>query len=515
MSQSKPKSFRPGVTHLENREVPAVSTVQVFNGVLTVLCDNNATSVMVGQSPGAISVQDLTSNRFFSFSSAAVGRIDVFGGAGNDTLASFGPAGSRLVRLFGGGGADALSAFGKGSVEEYGGAGNDTLKGGGGSNRLVGGAGNDTLIGGNGGSNNMDGGNGDDYIKAGIGGSNTLTGGGGNDTLVAINGGTNDILDPGLGFDVLWVDKNGSTTDHIVGPTTGKVVNAVASFANGADLTLDGDRLSNPTVKLGDTYETFAGRPLFGPLGPTVNDIRQGVLGDCWVLAGLGAVAKADPNVIRADVVDFRDGTYGVHLGNAFFRVDNDLPVAASGNQFLTYTALGQGGSVWVSIIEKAYTYYQATQILHVPASSANYANIEGGLTFNLYQALNLSGAGSTDFNQFGNAFSLGLAIRNAVDNNQAPTLGIGGDTPQQMFNPGANGMLLANHQYIVMGYQTDGLGFVTNIVLRNPWGIDGSDPAAADSNPNDGIITISIDTLYACRLHGSCTLDSATVPNL
>src|SRR5207249_2503901 len=125
--------------------------------------------------------------------------------------------------------------------------------------------------------------------------------------------------------------------------TSAETVNAVAAFDNGADRTLDGDRLSDPAVKIGDTYETFAGRPLFGSQGPTVNDIQQGVLGDCWVLAGLGAVAKADPNVIKADVVDFGDGTYGVHLGNGFYRVDNDLPVAASGNQFLTYTALGQG----------------------------------------------------------------------------------------------------------------------------------------------------------------------------
>jgi len=43
---------------------------------------------------------------------------------------------------------------------------------------------------------------------------------------------------------------------------------------------------------------------------------------------------------------------------------------------------------------------------------------------------------------------------------------------------------------------QSPAAGQITAVALRNPWGVDGID---ADSNPDDGLMTISINTLYAC----------------
>ena len=411
---------------------------------------------------------------------------------------SRGPANGRLVRLFGQGGADTLSG-GNGRETLNGGSGNDKLDGGGSNDKLLGGEGNDDLKGGDG-DDSVDGGNGNDTINGGAG-NDTLIGGGGDDTLIAIDGGTSDLLDPGLGFDILWTDKNGALTDSVFGGPAAEVVNPVPAFANaGADRTLNGDRIADPTPLSGDVFETFSGRPLFGTNGPTVADIKQGVLGDCWILAGLGAIAKQIPNVIRANVVDFGDGTYGVHLGTSFYRVDNDLPVAQFGDQSLNYTALGQGGSVWVSIIEKAYTHYRA------PGANS-YASIEGGFTEDLLRTFRLSGVGALSFHPgfgipaFGNAASLGAAIKLAFDQGQAPTIGI--DMP-------STPMLLSSHQYIVDSYIENGLTHqLDSVVLRNPWAVDGGMIPSGD--PDDGLITLDINTLFMCQ--GYCSLEFADIP--
>jgi Ca2+-binding RTX toxin-like protein len=73
------------------------------------------------------------------FSASSVGRIVIFGSAGNDTIRL--PANVHMaVEIFGGAGNDTL----------YGGGGNDVLVGGSGNDQLFGGAGRDVLIGGSG-----------------------------------------------------------------------------------------------------------------------------------------------------------------------------------------------------------------------------------------------------------------------------------------------------------------------------------------------------------------------------
>jgi hypothetical protein len=490
MSKQKRNSFRPELTQLESREVPAVSSIGLNANVLVVRCNNAPTNVLVNQTAATVLVRDVTNNRSWSFSASQVNRVDVFGGGGADGLISRGPATAKLVRLLGQGGNDTILG-GNGREVADGGAGSDLVRGGGSNDVLRGGDGNDTVFG-DGGNDFLDGGNGNDNLNGGVGGD-IVSGGGGSDTIVTIDGATTDTADPGLGTDFIWVDKNGSLTDAVIGGPSAEFVNEVTGFENaGADRTLNGDRITDPTPLAGDQLETFVGRPLFGPAGPTVNDINQGALGDCWILAGLGAIANENPNIIRANVVDFGDGTYGVRLRNSFYRVDNDLPVADFGESFLNYTALGQGGSLWVSIIEKAYTHYR------VPGANS-YFSIEGGFTFDLYEAFRLD-AGFLVFGQFGNAASLGAAIKLAVDNGQAPTIGI--DNP-------STPMLLADHQYIVLGYNVNGSGQLTDVIMRNPWAIDGGTIASGD--PNDGIITITIAQLFACT--GFTTLDFADVP--
>jgi len=296
------------------------------------------------------------------------------------------------------------------------------------------------------------------------------------------------------------------TADQVVAPSAKDVVNAVSSWSNpGADLTLNGDRISdplptredpsNPGVIISDELQPFTGLPLFASQGPSYKDISQCQLGDCWLLCGFGTIANSNPNLIRQRVVDFGDGTYGVKLGNDFYRVDNDLPVAVSGDAHLQYTAFGVQNSVWVAILEKAYTYYRtANQATYANISPPNsYGRIEGGFTYDMFGAFGLK-ANRLWFGQGNPGFTtspqlLSNTIRTIVDNHLAGSVGFQ-STP-------ANGILIPAHQYILLGYTLDPTtGLVATVTLRNPWGIDGPGASPAlgnDNNFKDGIVTVGV----------------------
>lgn len=109
--------------------------------------------------------------------------------------------------------------------------------------------------------------------------------------------------------------------------------------------------------------------PLFdGP--PTRSDVRQGEVGDCGVLATLGAVAGHRPDAIRNAIRQVGDGTYEVTLhevqpalpkyavssptGNTVtYRIDDELPVRNDRLSAPPVSAL-PGASAWVPLMEKA-----------------------------------------------------------------------------------------------------------------------------------------------------------------
>jgi hypothetical protein len=131
-----------------------------------------------------------------SFSLAAVKKITVNAGAGNDKV-TVATNVYKAATLNGGDGNDYLSG-GAGADTIAGGNGNDTELGNGGNDKLDGGAGDD----------NLNGGTGDD-VETGDAGNDTETGGDGNDSLDG--GDQNDTLDGGTGADTL-AGKTGLNT---------------------------------------------------------------------------------------------------------------------------------------------------------------------------------------------------------------------------------------------------------------------------------------------------------------
>ncbi|WP_315852267.1 C2 family cysteine protease [Lignipirellula cremea] len=422
------------------------------------------------------------------------GNDKLYGGAGNDLLS--GGAGNDLVSgndgndevygglgndiLYGGLGNDMLSGN-EGNDKLYGDAGNDTMYGGDGDDYLWGQDGDDLLLGGNG-NDQLMGGYGNDQLNGGAG-ADKMWGEYGNDVLIAIDNGTTDYVEGGSGADTLWVDK-GSSRDSVYGLTSSDQLQEVKSFANGADKTLNGDRITDPKVAAaGEKYRTFSDNPLFSTSGPQTTDVRQGSLGDCYLLAGLGAIAKDSPQAIRSSVVDFNDGTYGVRLGDKFYRVDNDLVVKTSTSTTPAYAKLGAQNSMWVAVVEKAYAHYRT--------GANSFASIEGGWSVELNRAFGSTTAGAKSIQSYTSATALANDIANRVKAGQAVTIGF---TGEKKVGKGP-APIITGHQYTVMSVKVVN-GAVASITLRNPWGTDGG--GSKDSNPNDGLITVTPAQLLA-----------------
>src|SRR5262245_17444476 len=326
--QTRPSrnTFRPAVELLESREVPSVSSLSFSGSTLVIRADNADTSVSVKLSYNVktaqnyVVVSEAGTGRSWSYAAGTVSQIEFQGGAGNDRFVN--NVSSLPVSAYGAGGNDYLE--GRNAADYFfGGAGNDTLIGNGGDDTLSGDAGDDKVVGGDG-DDYLYGGDGHDSVIGGAG-ADSLYGGAGDDTLVAIDGGTSDYADGQSGPDTVWADMNRVWVETSYGWQAdiayAEKLQNVSAFANGADRTLNGDAIADPTNEPYPNYKNYSANPLFAPGGPTVDDIDQERLGDCWLLASLGSVAHDHPGVIRSMVADFGDGTYGVRLGDKFYRI--------------------------------------------------------------------------------------------------------------------------------------------------------------------------------------------------
>jgi hypothetical protein len=130
---------------------------------------------------------------------------------------------------------------------------------------------------------------------------------------------------------------------------------------------------------------------LFGPNGPSYLDVRQGQVGDCWLLSSLAEVAARDPQDIRNMFA--YDGTAvenGSVVGIYTVRLFDNSGVAHS---IVVDTELPQGGGyydhpdvvngvtvLWVALAEKAYA--EANGAGYVTTSnlrSDSYAALNNG----------------------------------------------------------------------------------------------------------------------------------------
>jgi hypothetical protein len=335
---------------------------------------------------------------------------------------------------------------------------------------LYGGAGDDMLIGGPN----------DDYLNGGAG-ANTLDGFDGEDVLVSVGGSVTDKLTGGYGRDSYWCDaRKTEVTDYSSFNDIGlhripaffsrvRLPGAKTALGNVSLATTD---LADPAVTdYRMSYGNFADRPLFASSGPSANDVYQGAVGDCYLLAVLSSVAGLKPDRIEQSVCDLGDGTYVVHFrrgGNKFVRVDADLP-AWNGTDVPAYAGLGRQHSMWVAVMEKAYVTLRSPQ--------STYAVLDGGWMREAYLAL-----GMKSRSYVGNPTADVLVKVLEFELNSGKSV-----TYATVNTPAPGAPLLGNHAYYVVGLEYAPSGAVTGIRMRNPWGEDG----AGGDGVDDGYVTV------------------------
>ena len=167
-----------------------------------------------------------------------------------------------------------------------------------------------------------------------------------------------------------------------------------------------------PCVAAGVTYNVVAGS-LFGDNPnpaldvPSSADMEQGAVGDCYLIAALGALADSSPAAIENMIIP-----NGVENGIAswtvrfyyydpargyvpdYVTVNAMLPGLTGGN--LVYAGEGADGSWWMPLIEKAYAQWNETG-LEGRDGQNTYASLNGGWMQNVDEQV-LGSAATTYF---------------------------------------------------------------------------------------------------------------------
>jgi hypothetical protein len=207
------------------------------------------------------------------------------------------------------------------------------------------------------------------------------------------------------------------------------------------------------------------GGDLFGGDTPVASDVRQGQLGDCYLVATLASLADDQPGILQNIIRVTPDGHYEVDLTNpqtlqpTTTTLTSALPHQGSEPVFAkTQTSL------WPAILEKAYAL-----------DNGGYDAIDGGrspaqtltaLTGTPAKALSVT-AGDEDA-----AWSALVAS----DKNDWPTVAW-----TDKVSPGSPA--IAGHAYTFLGTKTGPNG-ERLVTLRNPWG----------SNPGkDGVLDMPL----------------------
>ena len=127
---------------------------------------------------------------------------------------------------------------------------------------------------------------------------------------------------------------------------------------------------SNTFIKVQKVLETFTkwedrkDEPLFAH-EPTVNDLRQGKVSNCWMVSATTALINVNPNIVKDALKDNGDGTVTVRLYTKvkdtkegkwntvpnYIRVKKEVPKLVGGS------AVHTSGALWMQMLEKAAAF--------------------------------------------------------------------------------------------------------------------------------------------------------------
>ncbi|MEW5847634.1 MAG: C2 family cysteine protease [Myxococcota bacterium] len=280
------------------------------------------------------------------------------------------------------------------------------------------------------------------------------------------------------------VDENGRIPPLRLGGLAGDTISvAVSDGAGNTDFSFiagsltvasgNAGALADPAPLARDSHarvERFQG-PLFQD-AITVDDVKQGQIGNCYVPAACAAVAHAEPDAIRDLIRDNGDGSYTVTLhpvGQGATEIVVDADLYASGGRARYGT-----GQLWFSLVEKAFAVFRGSYEVVGQGGSVGQMMSE------------LVGRPNTEhWLRDANADQVFTAIQKGSAEKRAMAAGTYGTQESARYT---NTGVYANHAYSVLdALEENGQRYV---VLRNPWG---SGEPAGDGN-QDGIFRLPLE---------------------
>lgn len=212
----------------------------------------------------------------------------------------------------------------------------------------------------------------------------------------------------------------------------------------------------NPDMRDDDkqsSYEEIEGPVVADGVQPT--DVRQGALGDCWLISTMQGVAAANPQLIEQNIRDNGDGTYTVTLyenGKPVEVTVNDEFPAVQGDP--TYADNEGDRELWPLLYEKAMAEHMG----------GSYEDLDSDWPSKAIEAITGEEVKTYDEGWL------------PWDNKDLPphsdlrsTLADGGVIIASTNGDGdkaSDGALVSNHAYSVTGIDSDG-----NVTVQNPWG--------------------------------------------
>lgn len=120
---------------------------------------------------------------------------------------------------------------------------------------------------------------------------------------------------------------------------------------------MDANDSALPIPRLADRSQS----PVFGDHGPKPEDVRQGNIGDCYLLADLKNLAEHNPSAITEIVRDHGDGTVSIRFladnRPEWVRVDKQIHLSP-GTDTGHFIRHKPGEPLWAALIEKAYAQH-------------------------------------------------------------------------------------------------------------------------------------------------------------
>ncbi|MFO1425029.1 MAG: C2 family cysteine protease [Candidatus Competibacteraceae bacterium] len=291
--------------------------------------------------------------------------------------------------------------------------------------------------------------------------------------------------------------------DGLVGPKTIAAIlmfqKSNAGLVHAGRIDVNSDTLARINSLLG--YIHFSDENLYGPGGPSANDIKQDAFGDCYFVATLGAVAQQNPRLIQdAIYYDLNSQQFRVRLydlkGQTKFiwvtQAELEDNVKRHGGSYVDNT--GKYERTWPAVIETAYAKMFDTN----PADGLGEGYqkiISGGWPSDAMMAITGNAGTKVVYVYYprlgttGSVALLGARVSTALNQSKSVTLwsvpekdsrGLwqkltGASIPQDG--------LVDNHVYTVVSLTQAGTDW--KVTVRNPWGTnmgvgEGQDTASA-----------------------------------